>query len=227
MILDIDEERRRISLGIKQCQPNPWEEFAASHNKGDLVKGQIKSITDFGVFVGLEGGIDGLIHLTDLSWSRAGEEAVRDLKKGDELEAVVLAVDPERERISLGVKQMEGDPFNNYCAEHGKGAVVSGVVTAVDAKGATVKLGDDVEGYLRAAEAARDRIEDARAVLKEGDTVEAKVMTIDRKNRKITLSVRAKDMERENEAVQEYTRKAPLATSSLGDKLKEKLGQKE
>ncbi|MDA8191191.1 30S ribosomal protein S1 [Acidiferrobacter thiooxydans] len=227
MILDIDEERRRISLGIKQCQPNPWEEFAASHNKGDLVKGQIKSITDFGVFVGLEGGIDGLIHLTDLSWSRAGEEAVRDLKKGDELEAVVLAVDPERERISLGVKQMEGDPFNNYCAEHGKGAVVSGVVTAVDAKGATVRLADDVEGYLRAAEAARDRIEDARVVLKEGDTVEAKVMTIDRKNRKITLSVRAKDMERENEAVQEYTRRAPLATSSLGDKLKEKLGQKE
>ncbi len=227
MILDIDEERRRISLGIKQCQPNPWEEFAASHNKGDLVKGQIKSITDFGVFVGLEGGIDGLIHLTDLSWSRAGEEAVRDLKKGDELEAVVLAVDPERERISLGVKQMEGDPFNNYCAEHGKGAVVTGVVTAVDAKGATVKLSDDVEGYLRASEASRDRIEDARAVLKDGDTVEAKVMTIDRKNRKITLSVRAKDMERENEAVQEYTRKAPVATSSLGDKLKEKLGQKE
>ena len=227
MILDIDEERRRISLGIKQCQANPWEEFAATHNKGDLVKGQIKSITDFGVFVGLEGGIDGFIHLTDLSWSRAGEEAVRDLKKGDELEAVVLAVDPERERISLGVKQMEGDPFNNYCAEHGKGAVVTGVVTAVDAKGATIKLGDDVEGYLRAAEAARERIEDARAVLKEGDKVEAKVMTIDRKNRKITLSVRAKDMERENEAVQEYTRKAPLATSSLGDKLKEKLGQKE
>ncbi len=227
MILDIDEERRRISLGIKQCQPNPWEEFATSHNKGDLVKGQIKSITDFGVFVGLEGGIDGLIHLTDLSWSRAGEEAVRDLKKGDELEAVVLAVDPERERISLGVKQMEGDPFNNYCAEHGKGAVVTGVVTAVDAKGATVKLSDDVEGYLRAAEASRDRIEDARSVLKDGDTVEAKIMTIDRKNRKITLSVRAKDMERENEAVQEYTRKAPVATSSLGDKLKEKLGQKE
>jgi len=227
MILDIDEERRRISLGIKQCQPNPWEEFAATHNKGDMVKGQIKSITDFGVFVGLDGGIDGLIHLTDLSWTRAGEEAVRDLKKGDELEAVVLAVDPERERISLGVKQMEGDPFNNYCAENGKGAVVSGVVTAVDAKGATIKLGDDIEGYLRAAEASRDRIEDARGVLKEGDTVEAKIMTIDRKNRKITLSVRAKDMERENEAVQEYTRKASTTTSSLGDKLKEKLGQKE
>ncbi|MHB8253937.1 MAG: 30S ribosomal protein S1 [Acidiferrobacter sp.] len=227
MILDIDEERRRISLGIKQCQPNPWEEFATSHNKGDMVKGQIKSITDFGVFVGLDGGIDGLIHLTDLSWTRAGEEAVRDLKKGDELEAVVLAVDPERERISLGVKQMEGDPFNNYCAENGKGAVVSGVVTAIDAKGATIKLGDDIEGYLRAAEASRDRIEDTRAVLKEGDTVEAKIMTIDRKNRKITLSVRAKDMERENEAVQEYTRKASVTTSSLGDKLKEKLGQKD
>lgn len=227
MILDIDEERRRISLGIKQCQPNPWEEFAATHNKGDMVKGQIKSITDFGVFVGLDGGIDGLIHLTDLSWTRAGEEAVRDLKKGDDLEAVVLAVDPERERISLGVKQMEGDPFNNYCAENGKGAVVSGVVTAVDAKGATIKLGEDIEGYLRAAEASRDRIEDARAVLKEGDTVEAKIMTIDRKNRKITLSVRAKDMERENEAVQEYTRKASVTTSSLGDKLKEKLGQKD
>ena len=227
MILDIDEERRRISLGIKQCQPNPWEEFAATHNKGDMVKGQIKSITDFGVFVGLDGGIDGLIHLTDLSWTRAGEEAVRDLKKGDDLEAVVLAVDPERERISLGVKQMEGDPFNNYCAENGKGAVVSGVVTAVDAKGATIKLGEDIEGYLRAAEASRDRIEDARSVLKEGDTVEAKIMTIDRKNRKITLSVRAKDMERENEAVQEYTRKASVTTSSLGDKLKEKLGQKD
>ena len=227
MILDIDEERRRISLGIKQCQPNPWEEFATTHNKGDMVRGQIKSITDFGVFVGLDGGIDGLIHLTDLSWTRAGEEAVRDLKKGDDLEAVVLAVDPERERISLGVKQMEGDPFNNYCAENGKGAVVSGVVTAVDAKGATIKLGEDIEGYLRAAEASRDRIEDARSVLKEGDTVEAKIMTIDRKNRKITLSVRAKDMERENEAVQEYTRKASVTTSSLGDKLKEKLGQKD
>ncbi|HUW97306.1 MAG TPA: 30S ribosomal protein S1 [Acidiferrobacter sp.] len=227
MILDIDEERRRISLGVKQCQPNPWEEFATSHNKGDMVKGQIKSITDFGVFVGLDGGIDGLIHLTDLSWTRAGEEAVRDLKKGDELEAVVLAVDPERERISLGVKQMEGDPFNNYCAENGKGAVVSGVVTAIDAKGATIKLGDDIEGYLRVAEASRDRIEDARTVMKEGDTVEAKILTIDRKNRKITLSVRAKDMERENEAVQEYTRKASVTTSSLGDKLKEKLSQKD
>ncbi|MHB1565387.1 MAG: 30S ribosomal protein S1 [Acidiferrobacter sp.] len=223
MILDIDEERRRISLGLKQCQPNPWEEFAVTHNKGDMVQGQIKSITDFGVFVGLEGGIDGLIHLTDLSWTRPGEEAVRDFKKGDEIEAVVLAVDPERERISLGIKQMEGDPFTNFVAEHGKGAVVSGVVTAVDAKGVTIRLGDDVEGYLRASEVSRDRIEDARTLMKEGETVEAKIITIDRKNRKISLSVRAKDMERENEAVQEYTRKATVTTSSLGDKLKEKL----
>lgn len=223
MILDIDEERRRISLGLKQCQPNPWEEFAATHNKGDMVRGQIKSITDFGVFVGLEGGIDGLIHLTDLSWTRPGEEAVRDFKKGDEIEAVVLAVDPERERISLGIKQMEGDPFTNFVAEHGKGAVVAGVVTAVDAKGATIRLADDVEGYLRASEVSRDRIEDARTLMKEGEAVEAKIITIDRKNRKISLSVRAKDMERENEAVQEYTRKAAVTTSSLGDKLKEKL----
>jgi small subunit ribosomal protein S1 len=225
MILDIDEERRRISLGIKQCQPNPWEEFAATHNKGDKVGGQIKSITDFGIFVGLEGGIDGLIHLTDLSWNRPGEEAVRDYKKGDEVEAVVLAVDPERERISLGIKQMEGDPFTNYVAENGKGAIVKGTVTAVDAKGATVKLDGDIEGYLRASELSRDRIEDARTILKEGDEVEAKITTIDRKNRKITLSVKAKDFERENEAVQEYTRRAPTGTSSLGDKLKEKLSK--
>ena len=227
MILDIDEERRRISLGIKQCHPNPWEEFAATHNKNDKVKGQIKSITDFGVFVGLEGGIDGLIHLTDLSWGRAGEEAVRDFKKGDELEAVVLAVDPERERISLGIKQMEGDPFTNYVAENGKGAVVTGVVTAVDAKGATIKLSDEVEGYLRASELGRERVEDARSALNEGDTVEAKIVTIDRKSRKISLSVKAKELEKENQAVQEYTRKPATATSSLGDKLKEKLSNKD
>lgn len=227
MILDIDEERRRISLGIKQCQPNPWEEFAASHNKGDKVKGQIKSITDFGIFVGLEGGIDGLIHLTDLSWSRPGEEAVRDYKKGDEVEAVVLAVDPERERISLGIKQMEGDPFTNYVAENGKGSIVKGVVTAVDAKGATMKLSDEVEAYLRVSELSRDRVEDARLVVKEGDEIEAKIITIDRKNRKISLSVKAKDLEKEAEAVQEYTRKPAVATSSLGEKLKEKLSNKE
>jgi small subunit ribosomal protein S1 len=224
MVLDIDTERRRISLGMKQCQPNPWQEFAANHNKNEKVSGKIKSITDFGVFIGLEGGIDGLVHLSDLSWSRAGEEAVRDYKKGDEVEALILAIDPERERISLGIKQLEGDPFSNFVGEHGKGSVVKGVVTAVEAKGATIKLGDDIEGYLRASELGRDRIEDARSVLKEGDEVEAKITTIDRKNRKLSLSIRAKDMEEENEAVQEYSRKVSGSTSSLGDKLKEKLG---
>jgi small subunit ribosomal protein S1 len=223
MILDIDPERRRISLGMKQCQPNPWEEFAATHNKGDRVKGTIKSITDFGVFVGLEGGIDGLIHLSDLSWNRSGEEAVRDFKKGEDVEAVILAVDPERERISLGIKQLEGDPFSNFVGEHGKGSVVKGTVKSVEAKGATVTLANEVEGYLRASELSRDRIEDARSVLKEGDEVEAKITTIDRKNRKISLSVKAKDLADETEAVQEYARKAGAATSSLGDKLREKL----
>ncbi len=223
MILDIDPERRRISLGMKQCQPNPWEEFAATHNKGDRVKGKIKSITDFGVFVGLEGGIDGLIHLSDLSWNRTGEEAVRDFKKGEDVEAVILAVDPERERISLGIKQLEGDPFSNFVGEHGKGSVVKGTVKSVEAKGATVTLANEVEGYLRASELSRDRIEDARSVLKEGDEVEAKITTIDRKNRKISLSVKAKDLADETEAVQEYARKAGAATSSLGDKLREKL----
>ena len=189
MVLDIDTERRRISLGMKQCQPNPWEEFAANHQKNEKISGKIKSITDFGIFVGLEGGIDGLIHLSDLSWNRPGEEAVRDYKKGDDLEAVILAVDPERERISLGIKQLDGDPFTSYVATNGKGAVVKGTVTAVEAKGATVKLGNDIEGYLRAADIARERIEDARSVLKEGDEVEAKITTIDRKNRKISLSI--------------------------------------
>jgi len=224
MILDIDTERRRISLGMKQCQPNPWEEFAANHNKNDKIRGKIKSITDFGIFVGLEGGIDGLIHLSDLSWAMPGEEAVRNYKKGDEIEAMILAVDPERERISLGVKQLEGDPFANYVTANGKGSIVKGTVTSVEAKGAVIKLADDIEGYLRASEIARDRVEDARSVLKEGDSVEAKITTIDRKNRKISLSIRAKDMEEENEAVQEYSRKGSVATSSLGEKLKEKLG---
>ncbi|MBW8055159.1 MAG: 30S ribosomal protein S1 [Nitrospira sp.] len=223
MILDIDPERRRISLGIKQCQPNPWEDFAANHNKGDRVKGTIKSITDFGVFVGLEGGIDGLIHLSDLSWGRPGEEAVRDFKKGEEVEAIILAVDPERERISLGIKQLEGDPFTNYVAEHGKGSVVKGIVTQVEAKGATVSLAAEVEGYLRASELSRDRVEDTRSVLKEGDAVEAKITTIDRKNRKISLSVKAKDLAEETEAVQKYARKASSTTSSLAQKLREKL----
>ena len=224
MILDIDTERRRISLGMKQCQPNPWEEFAANHNKNDKVSGKIKSITDFGIFVGLDGGIDGLIHLSDLSWALPGEEAVRNYKKGDDIEAVILAVDPERERISLGVKQLDGDPFANYVAVHGKGSIVKGTVTSVETKGAVIKLADEVEGYIRAADIARDRIEDARSALKDGDEVEAKITTIDRKNRKISLSIRAKDMEEENDVVQEYARKGGSATSSLGDKLKEKLG---
>jgi len=215
MVLDIDTERRRISLGIKQCQPNPWEEFASSHNKGDKVHGQIKSITDFGVFVGLEGGIDGLIHLSDLSWNAPGEEAVRNFKKGDEIEATILAIDPERERISLGIKQMEGDPFSNFVAEHSKGSIVKGKIISVDAKGAVVNLGGpEIEGYLRASELSRDRVEDARSLLKEGDEVEAKITTIDRKNRKISLSIKAKDMEEETEAVQEYTRK-PGSVGSL------------
>lgn len=223
MILDIDPERRRISLGMKQCQPNPWEEFAATHNKGDQIKGTIKSITDFGVFVGLEGGIDGLIHLSDLSWSRTGEEAVRDYKKGEEIEAMILAVDPERERISLGIKQLGGDPFSNFVAEHGKGSVVTGKVISLEAKGATIELADGVEGYLRASELSRDRVEDARSALKEGDTVEAKITTIDRKNRKISLSVKARDLAEETEAVQEYARKSGSGISSLGEKLREKL----
>ncbi|MEE8482230.1 MAG: 30S ribosomal protein S1, partial [Acidiferrobacterales bacterium] len=224
MILDIDIERRRISLGIKQCQSNPWEEFAATHNKGDHVTGSIKSITDFGVFVGLEGGIDGLIHLSDLSWNRPGEEAVREYKKGDEVEAIVLAVDPERERISLGIKQLGGDPFSVFVADHGKGSIVVGKVISVEAKGAVVNLGDDIEAYLRASELSRDRVEDARTILNEGDEVEAKITTIDRKNRKISLSIKAKDMQEESHAVEEYSRKAATSTTSLGEALKEKLG---
>ncbi|MBE9516095.1 MAG: 30S ribosomal protein S1 [Proteobacteria bacterium] len=224
MILDIDSERRRISLGMKQCKANPWEDFAINHNKSDSVKGTIKSITDFGIFVGLDGGIDGLIHLSDLSWSRPGEEAVRDFKKGDEIEAVVLAVDAERERISLGVKQIEGDPFSSYVAEHGKGSIVKGVVGELEAKGAVIKLSDDVDGYLRASELSLDRVEDARTILNEGDEVEAKITTIDRKNRKISLSIKAKDIADESEAVQQYGSKPARTGSTLGDKLKEQLG---
>jgi small subunit ribosomal protein S1 len=201
MVLDIDEERRRISLGLKQCKANPWQQFAETHNKGDRVEGKIKSITDFGIFIGLDGGIDGLVHLSDISWNVAGEEAVREYKKGDEIAAVVLQVDAERERISLGVKQLAEDPFNNYVALNKKGAIVNGKVTAVDAKGATVELADGVEGYLRASEASRDRIEDATQVLSVGDDVEAKFTGVDRKNRVISLSVRAKDEADEKDAI--------------------------
>lgn len=201
MVLDIDEERRRISLGLKQCKANPWQQFAETHNKGDRVEGKIKSITDFGIFIGLDGGIDGLVHLSDISWNVAGEEAVREYKKGDEIAAVVLQVDAERERISLGVKQLAEDPFNNWVALNKKGAIVTGKVTAVDAKGATVELADGVEGYLRASEASRDRVEDATLVLSVGDEVAAKFTGVDRKNRAISLSVRAKDEADEKDAI--------------------------
>ena len=225
MVLEIDEERRRISLGMKQCKPNPWEEFAATHQKGDTVKGQIKSITDFGVFIGLEGGIDGLVHLSDLSWTEPGEEAVRKYKKGEELEAVVLSIDVERERISLGVKQMSGDPFNNFCSTHEKGSVVTGKVKSVEAKGAVIDLGNDTEGYLRASEIGPDRVEDARNVLKEGDEVTAAITNIDRKARSIRLSIRAKDQAETREAMAKMEEDAQAGTTNLGALLRAKLEQ--
>jgi small subunit ribosomal protein S1 len=223
MVLDIDEERRRISLGIKQCQPNPWENFAARHNKGDRVKGTIKSITDFGIFIGLEGGIDGLVHLSDVSWSESGEQAIRKYTKGEEIETVVLSVDAERERISLGVKQLERDPFSSYVAEHQKGSIVKGVVEEVEAKSVKLRLADGVEGQLKASELSLDsKVDDARAVAKVGDELEVKIIAIDRKKRVINLSVKAKESEEEAAAVQEY---APDETSGakLGDILKEQL----
>ncbi|AAV82195.1 30S ribosomal protein S1 [Idiomarina loihiensis] len=202
MVLEIDEERRRISLGLKQCKPNPWEEFAKNHNKGEQVTGKIKSITDFGIFIGLDGGIDGLVHLSDISWNATGEEAVRDYKKGEEVTAVVMQVDAERERISLGIKQLEEDPFNNYLAANKKGAIVTGTVTEVDAKGAKVELAESVEGYVRAADISRDRVEDASTELSVGDSIEARFMGVDRKNRTLSLSIRAKDEVEEKEAVE-------------------------
>lgn len=201
MVLEIDEERRRISLGLKQCKANPWEEFAKSYNKGDKVSGKIKSITDFGIFIGLDGGIDGLVHLSDISWNKAGEDAVRDYKKGDEITAIVLQVDAERERISLGVKQIDEDPFNKYLTDKKKGAIVTGTVTAVDAKGATVQLAEEVEGYIRVADFSRERVEDATTVVSEGESIEAKYIGVDRKNRIINLSVKAKDEADEKEAL--------------------------
>jgi small subunit ribosomal protein S1 len=223
MILDLDEERRRISLGMKQCQPNPWDDFAANHNRGEKVRGVIKSITDFGVFVGLDGGIDGLIHLSDLSWQVPGEEAIRNFKKGDEVEAVVLSVDPERERISLGLKQLDRDPFSSFVAEHAKGSIVSGIVKEVDAKAAVVELADGIDGILRAGDISRDRVEDARSVLKVGDAVEAKFMGVDKKTRAISLSIKAKDYQEEAEMVHDYSSSGASATTSLGALLKEKM----
>jgi small subunit ribosomal protein S1 len=229
MILEIDEDRRRISLGMKQCMANPWEEFASNYKKNDKVRGQIKSITDFGVFIGLPGGIDGLVHLSDLSWGLTGEEAVRQYKKGDEVDAVVLGVDTERERISLGIKQLEGDPFNNYIARHDKGSVVEGKVKAVDPKGAVVALEGDIEGYLRASEVSRDRVEDIRTHLKEGDAVSAMIINVDRKNRAINLSIKQKAIAEENEAIQKHAQEATATgagTTNLGALLKAKLDTK-
>jgi small subunit ribosomal protein S1 len=225
MVLDIDEERRRISLGIKQCQMNPWDEFAVNFKKGDHVSGKIKSITDFGIFIGLDGGIDGLVHLSDISWDEAGEQALRRYQKGDELETVVLSVDPERERISLGVKQLDKDPFSSFVALNEKGSIVTGTILEVDAKGATVALAEGVEGYLRASEISRDRIEDARAVLKAGDAIEAKFLGVDRKNRTLSLSIKAKDMDEESAAIKGYARDSQAGTATLGDILKQQMGE--
>lgn len=211
MILEIDEDRRRISLGIKQCQANPWDEFAANYKKGDKVSGAIKSITDFGVFIGLPGGIDGLIHLSDLSWNVPGETAVRDFKKGQELEAAVLGIDVERERISLGIKQLDGDPFNNYVGINDKGAIVTGTVKSTEAKGAVIQLADDVEGYLRASEVSRDRVEDIRSHVKDGETVEVMIINVDRKTRNISLSIKAKDSAEETEAVRQHAKDEPAS----------------
>jgi len=222
-VLDIDEERRRISMGMKQCQSNPWEDFAANNNKNDKVIGTIKSITDFGIFLGLDGGIDGLVHLSDISWNLSGEEAIRNYKKGEELETVVLSVDPERERISLGIKQMEKNPFSNYVADHTKGSVVKGMIVEVDAKGARVDLGEGVEGYIRASDLARDRVEDARTVLTEGEELEAKFVGVDRKNRTITLSIKAKDTDDEAAALKDYESSSDSMRTTLGDIFKEQM----
>jgi len=228
MILDVDQERRRISLGIKQCKPNPWEDFSEAFNKTDRVKGTIKSITDFGIFIGLDGGIDGLIHLSDLSWNETGEEAVHKYKKGDEIEAVVLAVDPERERISLGVKQLERDPFGQFVADNPKGTIVRGIVKEVDTKHAVIELSEGVEGVLRASEIGRDRVEDVRTKFKEGEEVEAKFTGIDRKSRMLSLSIKAKDYDDEAEAMSDYSQTGQVAAATtLGDLMKEQMGSRD
>lgn len=224
MVLEIDEDRRRISLGMKQTHANPWQEFSENHRRNDRVKGSIKSITDFGVFIGLPGGIDGLVHLSDLSWNKSGEEAVRDFKKGDEVEAVVLGIDVERERISLGIKQLEGDPFTNFASTHDKGSVVTGTVTSVDARGATIQIEPEVEGYLRASEISRDRVEDARTHLSEGATVESMIINIDRKNRSIALSIKARENADTADAMQRMAESSAVSgTTNLGALLRAKL----
>ena len=229
MVLDIDEERRRISLGIKQCTMNPWEEFGTRFNKGDKISGKIKSITDFGIFIGLDGGIDGLVHLSDISWNDSGEDAVRNYKKGDELETVILSIDPERERISLGVKQLESDPFSDFVATNDKGAVVTGKVISVDAKAAVIEIAEGVEAVLKASEISRDKVEDARNILTEGDEVEAAITAVDRKNRAISLSVKAKDVAEDRQALKEQRAKAEAEVAgptTIGDLIKEQLNQK-
>ncbi len=225
MVLDIDEERRRISLGMKQCKANPWDEFAAGHNKGDRLSGTIKSITDFGVFIGLEGGIDGLVHLSDISWNQSGEEAIRNYKRGDEVETVILGIDSERERISLGIKQLEQDPFQNYIACAEKGAIVKGVIKEVLPKGAIVTLADHVEGFIRASEIQRDRVEDARSLLKEGEKIEAKFIGVDKKNKLINLSIKAKDHDEESAALKDYSSHSPAGKPTLGDIFKEHMDE--
>ena len=229
MILDIDEERRRISLGIKQCQQNPWDAFGSQFTKGDKISGAIKSITDFGIFIGLDGNIDGLVHLSDISWNESGEDAVRKFKKGDEIETVILSIDPERERISLGIKQLEEDPFSDYVAVNDRGSIVTGVVKEVDAKAAIITLADEVEGVLKASEISRDRVEDARNVLKEGEEVEVKVISVDRKNRSLSLSIKAKDMEDEKEAVKALRKKESeaAAPATIGDLIKAQMENKD
>ncbi|HET9463444.1 MAG TPA: S1 RNA-binding domain-containing protein, partial [Thiobacillus sp.] len=229
MVLDIDEDKRRISLGMKQCKSNPWEDFAMNHKKGDKVGGAIKSITDFGVFIGLPGGIDGLVHLSDLSWSLPGEEAVRNFRKGQDVEAVVLGIDLERERISLGIKQLEGDPLTSYATGHEKGSIVKGTIKTVEPKGATVQLDSDMEGYLRASEVSRDRVEDMRTHYKEGDEIEAMIINVDRKNRVINLSIKAKDMTEQDSAMKKLAADSSAAatgSTNLGALLKAKLDNK-
>jgi len=227
MVLEIDEERRRISLGIKQCQQNPWDAFASQHAKGAKIAGSIKSITDFGIFIGLEGNIDGLVHLSDISWNETGEEAVRNYKKGDEIETVILSIDPERERISLGIKQLEDDPFGNYVSANDRGSIVTGEVTEVDAKSVVIKLADEVEGVLKASDISRERVEDARSLYKVGDTVEAKIISVDRKNRGLALSIKAKDYDDEQEAVKSLKDTEESASpGTIGDLIKAQMGEK-
>jgi small subunit ribosomal protein S1 len=227
MILDIDEDRRRISLGMKQCTENPWDVFAGGHAKGERIKGRIKSITDFGLFIGLDGNIDGLVHLSDISWHETGEEAVRNYKKGDEVETIILAIDPERERISLGIKQMEGDPFTSFVTIHDKGSIVVGKVVEIDAKAALIQLADDVQGVLKASEISRDRVEDARNAMALGDEVEAKIINVDRKNRVIGLSIKAKDVQDEKEAMKALREQEPEnAPTTIGDLIKAQMSNR-